>query len=624
MYKTEPRNPETITPPAWTGPYPEPRVRRRPVDSSMEKEALAQGLSPVVARVIASRNLADGSDIGTFLRANPSDLDPPSLLKGVDRAAERIADAIVNKEVIVLVGDKDADGTSSIALTYSIILSFNHPKDRLIPLVGNRFTDGYGISDTIAERIIAHPAKVSLAVSMDCGSSDEARIARLAEKGIDVVVTDHHEVPAAGPPKTAVATVNPNQPGCKFPDKNIAGCHTVWLVMAAVRQELIKRGHLSREFPALSQYYDFITLSTIADCVSIASKNNRIAIRAGLKRINAGSRPAWQAIRPYLIKKSKRQINAEHIAFGLAPRINSPGRIEDPMRAVKFLLADNVKEASKLAGILDSQNLERRDLERKLKDLGLAEACEQVAEGRMGLSVFMAEGHIGISGLVASRIVETFGRPAIVFARTQDENILTGSARSIEALHIRDLLQDIHEKYPDLIAKFGGHAMAAGLGVDVNNADLFMRAFDMAVRKRLKPEDVGPVILTDGPLAPEELSLGTVDALSILEPFGRKFEAPRFEGEFHVLEARPIGEDKTHLQMLLRPKDNENRPFIKAIWFRARNDASKPMPVDHDDTLYAVYELADDDYSGQRKVLLKVAHGRCIARHAPKQTRRYI
>lgn len=627
MYKTKSSIPKITTThtlkPEKVNPYPEPCVQRRPVNHALEQEALAHGIAPVAARVLASRNLADGSDVNTFINATTADLDPPSLLMGIDRAAERIADAVINNEFIVALGDKDCDGTSAMAATYSILQSFGHQKERIILLVGNRFTDGYGLSDSMVDKILALPVKVNLVITMDCGSSDELRIAHLAKKNIHVVVTDHHEVPSAGAPKSAVATVNPNQPGCLFPDKNIAGCHTAWLVMAAVRQELIKRGHLPDDFPALSQYYDLITLSTIADCVSIASKNNRIMIRAGLKRINAAVRPAWKAIRPYLIsKKSKRPIIAEHIAFGLAPRINSPGRIEDPMRAVKFLLSDNDQEASKLAELLDGQNLERRELERKLKELGLAEACDQVSEGRMGVSIFMPDGHIGISGLVASRIVEAFGRPTIVFARTEDDNLLTGSARSIEALHIRNLLQDISEKYPDLIMKFGGHAMAAGISIHINNMNLFMRAFDMAVRKRLKHEDVGPVILTDGVLAPEQINLDTVDAIAVLEPFGRKFEAPRFEGEFQVIEARPVGVDKTHLQLLLRAKDTS--PLIKAIWFRARHNAQEPLPIDKDDTLFAVYELGDDDHGGQRKVALKIVYCRRIERVTPQPSKRYI
>ena len=616
--------PETVAEPVSTSPYPEPRIKRRIVDTAMEKAALAHGLSPVAARVIASRQLADGSDVATFLSATMADLDPPRLLKDIDRAAKRIADAVMNKEVMVPMGDFDCDGNAAITTMLSIMLScFGHDQKLIIPIVGSRFTDGYGLTDSIVDRILALPVKVSLLVTMDCGSSDEQRIARLRAAGIDTIVTDHHEVPSDGAPKSAYATVNPNQPGCSFPDKNIAGCHTIWLVMAATRQELIHRGYLPEDAPSLAEFSDYTAISTIADCVSIASKNNRVMIRAGLKRINAGMRPAWRAIRPYLVKKSKRPVTAETIAYGLAPRINAPGRMQDAMRAVNFLLSKNEEESVHLAELLDQENQGRRDLEQKLKEMAMVEACEQVEEGRLGISIFLAEGHTGLSGLVASRLVEAFGRPTIVFARKQDTEDLVGSARSIEFLHIRDVLQEISEKYPELIKKFGGHAMAAGLQIDINDINLFMRAFDMSVRRRVKPEDIGPVIWTDGPLAPGEITLGTVEAISVLEPFGRKFEAPRFEGEFQVLEARPVGKDKTHLQLLLCAAGHE-KPYIKAIWFRARRSESEPLPVDRDDLLYAVYQLDDDDHGGHRKVALKISHGRRIQRPEKKPTKRYI
>lgn len=616
--------PEPIAEPAPTSPFPEPRIKRRPVDSAMEKAALAHGLSPVAARIIASRQLADGSDVATFLNATMAELDPPTLLKDIDRAAKRIADAVMNKEVIASCFDYDCDGNVAGSTMALIMLScFGHDKNRIIPIVGSRFTDGYGLTDSIVDRILALPVRPSLVVTMDCGSSDEPRIARLAKENINVVVTDHHEVPSVGAPKSAIATVNPNQPGCSFPDKNIAGCHTLWLVMAATRQVLIQRGHLPESAPSLAEYCDYTAISTIADCVSIASKNNRVMIRAGLKRINAGVRPAWRAIRPYLVKKSKRPVTAETIAYGLAPRINAAGRILDAMRAVNFLLSKNDEEAANLAGLLDKENQERRDLEQKLKEMALVEACEQVNEGKLGISIVLAEGHVGLSGLVASRMVEAFGRPTIVFARKQDTEDLVGSARSIESLHIRDVLQGISEKYPELLKKFGGHAMAAGLQIDANYSNLFMRAFDMAVRKIVKPEDIGPVIWTDGPLAPAEINLGTVEAISVLEPFGRKFEAPRFEGEFQVLEARPVGQDKTHLQLLLAAIGQE-KPYIKAIWFRARRNESELLPVDREDLLYAVYQLDDDDHGGQRKVALKISYGRRIQKPVKKTAKRYI
>lgn len=602
---------------------PRPRLETRKVDPDIERQALAIGLHPVAARVVAARKIA-GIDIRGIMNASMADLDPPESLKGIGPASTRIADAIIAKQQILAFADFDADGLDALSVCVEACITyFGHPRTKLHPMVGNRFVDGYGLTDTIVDRILGLPQKPSLVITMDCGSTNELQVARLARESIDCVLTDHHGCPTEGAPKSAVATVNPNQPGCEFPDKNIAGAHTLWLVMAATRQELIRRSHLPRDAPNLAELADYVAVSTVADCVSIASKNNRAIVRAGLKRINAGVRPVWRAVRPYLLKKSDRPVTAETLAWGLAPRINASSRIRDPMSALALLLSQDDKEAAALAAQLDQENTERRDLERQLKVVAMEEAAELVLEGRLGLSIFMAEGHIGLSGLIASRIVEAYGRPTIVFAQRPGTEELVGSARSVEALHIYECLQDIHEKYPGLLLRHGGHRAAAGVGIEINNANLFLRAFDMAVRKRLKPIDVGPVIWTDGSLAPSEIHIDTVAGFNALEPFGREFEAPRFRGEFLVCEARPVGGDKTHLQMLLRSSPDDPR-FIKAIWFRARQTQADPLPVRQDDGIKAVYELSIDDYKGNLRPALRILYGERSDPPRKPPAKRYI
>lgn len=603
---------------------PEPRIAQRQVNPELVNQAMAHGLHPVAARVFAARIIDTGLNIGTLLRANIADLDPPHLLKDVQRAAVRIATAVRKRQHVVLFGDYDCDGMSSLAAAAEILLKhFRHPRARLDIVIGNRFTDGYGLTDSIAQRILALDSKVDILVTMDCGSGNQNQIAMLASKGIDVIVTDHHGCPSEGPPRSAYATVNPTQPGCGFPDKNIAGCHTVWLVMAATRQELIAQKYLPADAPPLNDVVDYVALSTVADCVSIASKNNRAVVRAGLKRINAGVRPAWRAIRPYLIKKGSRPVTAETLAFGLAPRINAPSRIQDPMRALKFLLADDDAEASRIAALLDGENEERRSLERELTQAALREASDIVAEEKLGLSIFMPDGHIGLSGLVASRLVEAYGRPSIVFAPKPGTDLLVGSARSIAAMHLRECLQDIQDNYPGLLVSMGGHHMAAGATIALNDANLFLRAFDMAVRKRLSPRDIGPVIWTDGELKPSEIHLETIAGLAELEPYGREFEQARFFGEFLVCEARPVGADQTHLQLLLRADPAEKR-FLKAIWFRARLNDTDPMPVNRDDRLFAIYELTLDDYRGNLQPALRIVGGKRLPAQAKAVVKRYI
>jgi single-stranded-DNA-specific exonuclease len=602
---------------------PQPRIETRQVNGEVERQALDLGLHPVAARVLAARNISTGN-LAITMNAGMADLDLPARLKGIDRAAARIADAIISKQVIAACFDFDCDGTSAAACcVLACTKYFGHESSRLHVVVSNRFTDGYGLTDTVVERILKLPDRPSLVITMDMGSTNERQIARLAAESIDCVVTDHHACPPEGAPKSAIATVNPNQPGCEFPDKNIAGAHTLWLVLAATRQELIRRRYLPSDSPTLTDLVDYVALSTVADCVSIASKNNRAVVRAGLKRINVGARPAWRAIRPYLVKKGNRPITAEELAWGLAPRINASGRIRDPLNALKLLLSRDDSEAAGFAEQLEQQNLERRELEARLKESALAEAAELVAEGRLGLAIFMADGHIGLSGLVASRVVAAYGRPTIVFAVRPGTDDLVGSARSIDALHIQQCLQDIHEKYPGLLLKHGGHRAAAGLTIEVNNANLFLRAFDMAVRKRLKPEDVGPVIWTDGTLEPSQIHIDTIAGFSDLEPFGREFDSPRFHGQFLVCESRAVGSDKTHLQMLLRTSHEETR-FIKAIWFRAMQKEGNPLPVEADDGLRAVYELMIDDYNGKQQPTLRILYGEKTAAPIKARPKRYI
>lgn len=599
---------------------PEPQLRVRRIDPDIESAARALGLSPAAARVLAARRIPNGVKLDTFLRARVQDLDRPDSLKGVDRAAARIADAVVAGSLVVLYSDYDADGTSAAACCYEVFTRyFGHPPERTVTMVGNRLTDGYGLTDAVAARILAMTERPSLVITMDCGSSDEKRIQRLAAAGIDVIVTDHHEVPAEGVPRSAYCTVNPNQSGCQFPDKAIAGCHTVWLVLAAARQQLIKRGVLPPQAPSLIEVTDYIAVSTVADCVSLASVNNRAVVRAGLKRINAGARAPWRALQAYLRRDPQRPITAATVAFGIAPRINAPSRVQDPMVALDFLKATDDQEAARYAAILDEENRLRREIEQQLTAQAIVEAAEIRERGKVALAVLLVQGHPGLSGIVASRLVDLFGMPSIVFAPRRDTGELTGSARSVDGLHIRDCLAEVAENYSDLLIKWGGHAMAAGVSIAINDFELFARAFDLAVRKRLGDHCPVPAIRTDGQLDAREISLATFDELRHLEPFGRGFEAPVFSGDFEVVEVRAVGAEQTHLQLFVRA----DTTIAKALWFRARASATDPMPVMRGDRIQAAYQLTEDSHNGQPAVCLRIVYARRtgIAKLPPK---RYI
>lgn len=605
---------------------PIPRVRRRPLNAAVEREAIASGLAPLAARILAARVLPHG--LTPAKAANPSlgHLDPPTTLKGIERAAARIADAIVQGQDIAVFGDYDADGLCGHAiLREALVRYFGHPESRFASHIGHRLLDGYGLTDSVVDRILEQRPLPAILITTDCGSSDEARIGRLAAIGVDVVVTDHHTVPPEGVPASAYVTINPKQEGCGYPDKAIAGGYTAWLVMAAVRQELIARGNLKTDAPNLAPLLDYAALSTVADCVSIASPNNRAVVRAGLKQINAGARAAWRAIRPHLGEPEK-EVTAETIAFGLAPRLNSRSRLEDPQAALRYLLAQSTKEAEPLVELLNEENERRKEIERVLREQALAEAATQTAAGARAITVFLPEGHAGINGLCASRCTEAFGCPSIVFSPKPGEpDHVTGSGRSIEAFNLRDALQAIADENPGLLGKFGGHHMACGLTVARQDVEHFSKALAMLANGKLAPSDIGPVIWTDGELDPGAITLETLGAIQSLEPYGREFDPPVFEGRFTVRDLRVVGRDAVHLQLMLSAREH----VFRAIWFRALERAGDTPPCSPGEEIYAIFSLSENVYRGERSARLRLLRAEPlreegIGRPAKPVPRRYI
>lgn len=575
-----------------------PRIVPRPLSEAVRKRALELGFNPLQAR-IAARRLEDrhAPRLEAILRPSLANLDNPAALPDIDIASTAIADAIEQGRVICLNVDFDCDGSSAGVLSYRILTEqFGVPRDRVFKLIAHRRKDGYGLSETIADQIIDRFPTDALIITADQGSSDHKRIARLAEAGYRVVVTDHHSIPDIGPPPDAIACVNPCRVDSQFPDRSICGAAVAWLTMCAVRAELIRRGHLPATAPRLQGYLDYVAAATIADCSDMAgSANNRAFVAAGLALMNRpDARACWQAMRTIL--KIDGAITAQDLAFGLMPRLNSASRMSHATLGIDWLLADEYDEAMRCAEVLDGENRNRQLTERQLKDELLPFAMNAAEQGAAGVVAFSPQGHQGVMGIVASRLVEATGRPSAVFVTKQsDPTVATGSFRSIPGLDVRACIAEVAANDPTIFDGhgFGGHAAAAGAHLAVERLPDFMVAFEQAVRARVDADDLAPTVLVDEAAPLDEGPL-LMAQLAVLEPFGRVFDAPTFYIDASVQAITPMG-DGTHLRLRL---DSGHRQ-LDAVWFRAVSPGDGESPVDVGGSYRFVCQPSLNTYRGR-------------------------
>lgn len=587
------------------------QIKRRQRNENTYRLALEAGLSPLLAHIVACRLMNCPEDIHRIIRPALKYIDHPELLVDAAKAAERIASAIQNQQRIGILTDYDVDGITSHAIIYRALGEyFNFPRDQIDSLIGHRIQDGYGISPQLTERIIAQNIRPEVIITADCGSSDEAQIARLKGMGIDVIVTDHHALPLAGPPASAYAVVNPTRSDCRYPDATIAGCMTAWLLMSLVRNRLIAQGYLPADTPKLSRELDYVSLGTAADCVSIGTPINRAVLNSGLQQLNRLGRPCWQAMLT-LLGQHKNRFTVEDLSFQIGPRINARSRLADPYAALHYLLAQTHDEAVHFLKLLDVDNQDRKHIERKMVEEAKREAEQQVIQGKSALVVYLNDGHSGVQGIVASRLVEAFGRPAIVLCPTIEDTQITGSARGIEGLHLRDTLQQIADSHTELFVKFGGHRGAAGLTILRTGLREFCMAFEQAVVNCLGDRELAPVIWTDGTLEEAHISLQTMTELEQLQPYGREFEAPIFEGIFSIKSVRVVGNEPIHLALDLETAKTTH----KAIWFRALGQAGDPLPITPGDQVKCAYRLSLNTFRGVRQVNLLVEYARKFSKH---------
>lgn len=572
-------------------------IQRRPEPDLAQ---LPDTIPPLLRRIYLNRGVSSVEQLEKAAKA----LHSYQQLHGIDAAVELLFEAIKQQKRIIVVGDFDADGATSSALSVlALRMLGSHNVDYLVP---NRFEDGYGLSPEVVEQALAMNAEMIMTVDNGVSSIEGVRFAK--QHGLSVLVTDHH-LPGAELPE-ADAMVNPNLQQCAFPSKALAGVGVAFYLMMALCVYMRRCGWFAEQGmaePKLMELIDLVALGTVADVVPL-DENNRILVHQGLQRIRAGkARPGIQALIE-VAKRDARKLVASDFGFALGPRINAAGRLDDMSFGVELLLSNNIHVARRMASELDGLNQTRKEIEEGMKQEAMA-FCERLQFGKdtelpHGLVMFQRDWHQGVIGILASRIKEQFHRPVIAFADGGD-GLIKGSCRSIPGLHMRDALDKIDTQNPGIILKFGGHAMAAGLTIEEHNFERFSRLFDEVVRQDLDDALLKGVILTDGELAPEEFSMHVAEMLRAGGPWGQAFPEPVFDGEFKVLHQKLVGEK--HLKLMLEPlhKGHPTNIMIDGIAF---NVDLRRWPDASVKTVRLAYKLDINEFRGNQSLQLMVDH----------------
>ena len=566
-----------------------PNVSRRHADLSSALQNAA--LPEVLKRVYAGRGITDPGELALGL----DQLLPPTSLKGVADAAELLADAIEGEARVLIVGDFDADGATSCAMAVSVLQQMGLRE--VAYLVPNRFEFGYGLTPEIVEMAAAQMP--DLIVTVDNGISSVEGVSAAQAMGISVLITDHH-LPGDSLP-TADVIVNPNQPGCQFPSKSLAGVGVMFYVLSAVRAALRERGWFnaeSMEEPNLADSLDLVALGTVADVVPL-DRNNRILVAAGLARIRSGrARPGIEALFE-VAGRDHRQATASDLGFIVGPRLNAAGRLDDMSIGIECLLAESSASARGFAEKLHQLNRERRDIEQSMQQDALAQLESIDFEGDASLfamTLYDPAWHQGVIGILASRIRERVHRPTLVFADAE-EGMLKGSGRSIPGLHLRDVLDQVATRHPGLLTKFGGHAMAAGLSLARDDLNRFKQALNDAVAEALGYTPPERTEESDGALARSDFGLPLAEQLASGGPWGQHFPEPLFDGQFFVRSHRIVGEK--HLKLTLDADGTE----IEGIAFNIDVPKWLAAPLD---AFHALYRLNVNEYRGERRAQLVI------------------
>ncbi|EGH2203606.1 single-stranded-DNA-specific exonuclease RecJ [Salmonella enterica] len=562
------------------------QLRRREADETAE---LPADLPPLLRRLYASRGVRSARELERSVKGMLS----WQQLSGIDNAVEILYNAFREGIRIIVVGDFDADGATSTALSVLGMRALGC--DNISYLVPNRFEDGYGLSPEVVDQAKARGAQ--LIVTVDNGISSHAGVAHAKTLGIPVIVTDHH-LPGDTLPE-AEAIINPNLRDCEFPSKSLAGVGVAFYLMLALRTFLRDKGWFDERNiapPNLAELLDLVALGTVADVVPLDA-NNRILTWQGLSRIRAGKcRPGIKALLE-ISNRDPQQLAASDLGFALGPRLNAAGRLDDMSVGVALLLCDNLGEARVLASELDALNQTRKEIEQGMQAeaLILCEKLERSSETLPGgLAMYHPEWHQGVVGILASRIKERFHRPVIAFAPAGD-GTLKGSGRSIQGLHMRDALERLDTLYPDLMIKFGGHAMAAGLSLEEHKFEQFQQRFGELVTEWLDPALLQGEVISDGPLSAAEMSMEVAQLLRDAGPWGQMFPEPLFDGRFRLLQQRLVGE--RHLKVMVEPVGGG--PLLDGIAF---NIDTTCWPDNGVREVELAYKLDINEFRGNRSL----------------------
>ncbi|EAQ1859130.1 single-stranded-DNA-specific exonuclease RecJ [Salmonella enterica] len=562
------------------------QLRRREADETAE---LPADLPPLLRRLYASRGVRSARELERSVKG----MLPWQQLSGIDNAVEILYNAFREGTRIIVVGDFDADGATSTALSVLGMRALGC--DNISYLVPNRFEDGYGLSPEVVDQAKARGAQ--LIVTVDNGISSHAGVAHAKTLGIPVIVTDHH-LPGDTLPD-AEAIINPNLRDCEFPSKSLAGVGVAFYLMLALRTFLRDKGWFDERNiapPNLAELLDLVALGTVADVVPLDA-NNRILTWQGLSRIRAGKcRPGIKALLE-ISNRDPQQLAASDLGFALGPRLNAAGRLDDMSVGVALLLCDNLGEARVLASELDALNQTRKEIEQGMQAeaLILCEKLERSSETLPGgLAMYHPEWHQGVVGILASRIKERFHRPVIAFAPAGD-GTLKGSGRSIQGLHMRDALERLDTLYPDLMIKFGGHAMAAGLSLEEHKFEQFQQHFGELVTEWLDPALLQGEVISDGPLSAAEMSMEVAQLLRDAGPWGQMFPEPLFDGRFRLLQQRLVGE--RHLKVMVEPVGGG--PLLDGIAF---NIDTTCWPDNGVREVELAYKLDINEFRGNRSL----------------------
>jgi single-stranded-DNA-specific exonuclease len=566
-------------------------LEARPIADMAAAKLQKQGIHPLLSQLFASRGVTDSSQV----RGKLTDILPVSSLKNCEEMASILADCVESQKRIMIVSDYDCDGATACAVLMSAFRSCGMNADYLVP---DRRKHGYGLTDTIIDMEIAGLAiKPDYIITVDNGISSHAGIERARALGIEVLVTDHHLSPKVLP--NAKLIVNPNQPGCNFESKNIAGCGVAWYVAKALAEELRAR----KKVPGYdaASLLQFVALGTVADVVKL-DINNRILIAEGLKRIRKGECTEGIKALTEVSKKQVELMSTTDFGFALAPRINAAGRLEHMACGIEALLTEDRATATKLANILDRINIERKEITKRMA--GEAEMIvhgidrrNNTGKGAMSIVVFDPEWNEGVVGIVAGRIKENRNRPTFVLCRAADGSV-KGSGRSIEGLHMKHVLDKIDVNHPGILVKFGGHGMAAGVTIDETKIREFSKYFEQYCAEELTPEHLQRVIRHDGSMREEDLNLATIKAIN-REVWGAGFEQPVFIDTFDVIGAKTMGDEKQHLKLSVKKGDL----IVDAVaWDAAQIALNLPEKIT------AVYQAQINSYRGNESMQVMVQH----------------